>query len=80
MYFIAPPGRFSPECPAGAMSNFLHVTLTSEAMYEGLVGPRALGLRCSYSVSGYRPGYIERFCSNHSRRNSDFSSAVDLPT
>ena len=26
------PGRFSPECHAGAMSNFLHVPLTSEAM------------------------------------------------
>ena len=42
------PGRFSPEWPGGAMSNFLHVTLTSEAMLEWqqwLDGPRSLGPR-----------------------------------
>ena len=61
------------------MSHFLHVTLTSEAMLEELDGLRSLGLRCSYSVSGYVPGYIGRFCTNYSSGSSDFPSAMEIP-
>ena len=60
------------------MSHFLHVTLSLEAMLEKLYGAAALGLRCSYSVSGERGGYIEGFCNNYSRAPSDFSSTIEI--
>ena len=60
------------------MSHFLHVPLTSEAMLEKLDGPRVTRLRCSYSVSEWFRGHIERFCNNSSRAPSDFSSTTEI--
>ncbi len=77
-FYYRAPGRFSPERPGGAMSHFLHVTLTSEVMLEELDGQRSLGLRSSHSVSELFRGHIERFCNNYSRHSSDFSSAVEI--
>ena len=60
------------------MSNFLDVTLTKYAMLEGLDGVRAPRLRCLFSVSGLRGGYIGKFVKKSSCAPPDFPSAVEI--
>ena len=79
--FYRAPGRFSPECPPRAMSNFLHVTLTKNAIFSDfgrLDGAGALDPRCLYSGSGRFRGGIERFCKKKSSRRRNFAFAREL--
>ena len=75
-------GRFSPECPPSAMSNFLHVTLTPNPKisdFGGLDGAASLDVRCLYSGFGLFHDSIERFCSFGSSRRRNFASAREIP-
>ena len=63
------------------MSNFLDVPLTPNPKISDFVrldGPRSLGSKYLYSLSGLRQGYIARFVKKSSRHSSDFLSAVKL--
>ena len=60
------------------MSNFRDVTLSLEAMLDGLDGTRAPRLWCLYSVLECFRGHIERFCNNNSRPRADFPSTVEI--
>ena len=77
---FAPPGAFPREADRG-LCNFLHVTLTKNpnfSDFDRLDGGRTLDPRCLYSVSGLFRGYIERFCSFHSRHNRNFALAREF--
>ena len=75
-------GRFSPECPPSAMSNFLHVPLTPNPKISdlgGLDGAGALVARCLYSGFGLFHDSIERFSNFGSSRRRNFASASEIP-
>ena len=75
-------GRFSPECPPSAMSNFLHVPLMENPKisdFRGLNGAGTLDAGTLYFGFGLFRGGIERFSNFGSTGRRNFASAREIP-
>ena len=74
-------GRFSPECPPSAMSNFLHVpfmNIRKISDFGRLDGAASLDAGTLYSGFGLFHDSIERFSNFHSSYRRNFASAREI--